>query len=290
MELQRLTLRRSTAVAPLLARLLSSEASCSRAECLALSAAATAAGSSAWAEVVSLEPQRQLEQPLPDAQQQAAQKQLSVSVHFFDSAAGPGSAPPSGGPSPGQLRCTVALGHVLLAHAPGFVANMLLLARQYQVGAAWQPGRAAAACGPLGSLAGGPSAVLAIPAATSAGAVPGAAPGEPTGQPSGGSDASSGAAPGTPSLLAQALQPHLLLECRVAQLQLLALSSQAPQAAALALQLRHLELRSGALSWEAPWNSRLRHALLAPPQGERVARRGATGCAGLLDSPDGHAW
>lgn len=269
-ELQQLALRRSTAAAPLLAHVLSPNAGGGRqAVRRALSAAAAAAGSSAWVEVVSLDPQQTPEPDLRGAQPQAAQKQLAVSVHFFDSAAGPGAAPPSGALAPGQLRCSVALGRVLLAHAPCFVTSMLLLAKQYQVGASWQPGgTAAAAGGPAGSSTGSVPAVVVTESAepTHAGR-----DGEPLEHSSSNGVAGSGSAhhsASTPSLLAQALQPQLLLECRVAELQLLALSSQAPQAAALAVLLQQLELRSGALNWEAPWNSRLRHALLAPPQGK----------------------
>ncbi|KAL4436856.1 hypothetical protein ABPG75_003995 [Micractinium tetrahymenae] len=270
-ELQQLTLRRSTAAAPLLTHILSPSggAAVGQAEQRALSAAAAAAGSSAWVEVLSLEPEQPLKPPSPRSQQQAAQTQLAVSVHYFDSAAGPGSALPSGAPAPGQLRCSIALGRVLLAHAPGFVTNMLLLAKQYPACASGQPAQAAAAASALdGSHAGGLAGPTGAEAEPAGAAEPATEPGLGSGGGSSGSSGSGGSSgAASTSLLAQALQPQLLLECRVAQLELLALASQAPEAAALALLLRQLELRSGALNWEAPWNSRLRHALLAPPPG-----------------------
>jgi hypothetical protein len=68
--------------------------------------------------------------------------------------------------------------------------------------------------------------------------------------------------------LSQALHPQLVLSCRVAQVEVAALSSQTSEAAAALLLLRELELRSGDLGWDAPWNNHLRQALLAPSQGE----------------------
>ncbi len=275
-ELEQLALRRSTAAAPLLANLLSPGGSGRQADRLALSAATAAAGSSAWAEVLSLEPQQPLEPPYgAPFQQKEAGKQLAVSVHFFDTAAGPGAAPPTGALAPGRVRCSVALGRVLVAHAPGFVTNMVLLTRQYQAGAGWQLGGAEAGVGGMGAHAGDSPGALGTMAEDLALARPAEEPPEHSNGTGGASDVDGGSRSGAPSPLAQTLQPQLVLECRVSQLELLALSSQAPEAAALVLRLRQLELRSGPLNWEAPWNSRLRHALLSPPQGEPGRMGGA---------------
>ena len=267
-ELHQLTLRRSTAAAPLLGAMLtpggaaSGAAAAVQPDRLALAAAVAAAGSSSWVEVLSLEAEQPVQAASPPEQQQQQQKQqqLAVSVHFFDSAAAPGGARPQGSPTPGQLRCTARVGRLLVAHAPGFVSNLLLLARQYEAGAA-----AAAMFNALPVAGSSPLPRPAAPA-SDASQPEGAAAGERSGGASGSS---------SPSSLAQALQPQLLVECRLAQVELLALSSQAPEAAAVALLLRQLDLHSGALNWEAPWNTRLRHTLLAPAQGE--AWRALTG-------------
>lgn len=275
-ELQQLTLRRSTAAAPLLTHVLAPgtagtagtagpDSEQRGTELGALAAAAAAAGSSSWVEVLCLEAPLAPAgtPPSPAASKQLMQQQQpAVSVHFFDTAAGPSAAGAASGTAataaPGQLRCSVSLGRLLLAHAPGFATNLLLLARQYE-------GGTALAVLPDGIPAAPPATPTKQAAATRAAA---ASPFPDAVSPAGGSNIGANGANGTnPSVLAQAMQPQLLLECRVGQVDLALLSSQAADATALVLALRQLELRSGPLNWEAPWSSRLRRTLLAPAQG-----------------------
>jgi hypothetical protein len=216
-----------------------------------------------------------------------AQQQTAVSLRYYNTAAAaPDSARGSATRPPGStstLRCSVALGRLLLAHAPGFVTHLAVVVGQYAAGGAaagvvQQPvtsaqqlsngsdepdnsnspsnsnSNSSAAAG--ASKAGGPAVATQPPEASPA--LQSAE--QPADQAAAGSS--------SPSLLTQALQPQLALECRVGRVELVALSSQAADAAAAVLLLRQLELRSGDLNWQAPWNGHLRSALLAPSRGE----------------------
>ena len=254
MELQRLSLRRSTAAMPLLSCLLACNggaASSAQQQALAAAAAAAAsAGSSSWVDVLALEAdgQQQSAAAAPHlSPQQQARARLAVSVHFWDQAARPGSPGAGSGapPAPGQLHCSVAVGRLLLAHAPGFLTHLALFAGQYSAAASISPFSG-------GRLPGGSSSGLLL--GGSSGAASRATSPERPGPPGSaaaaaaaadGAAAGEGAAPegrGKP-LLAQALQPHVQLEWRVGQLEVVALASEAPDAAAAVLLLRQLELR-----------------------------------------------
>lgn len=304
-ELRHLSLCRSTAAAPLLSCLLGGPAATpteQRQRALAAAeAAAASGGSSSWVEVVTLEADDQQASPAaaPHLTQRA---RLAVSVHYFDQAAAPGTPGAGSGapPAPGQLHCSVAVGRLLLAHAPGFATSLVLFAGQYSAVSSVSPFVGGL---PRGRLPGASSASLRSSRAASP-AKPASAASLPTSPGAAAAaaaplegDAAGQAGEGR-SLLAQTLQPKLALECRIAQLELAALASQAPDAAAAVLLLRQAELHrcaaggaqaaaaaspgamrnstcaavrwppcSGSLSWGAPWNSHLRHALLAPPAG-----------------------
>ena len=270
-ELHQCSLRRSTAAVPLLPRLLAA----STADTTAFAggsfgnleqqaAAVMAAGSSAWVEVLALEPEPPTPASHPGKQQQREEAKLAVSFRYFNTTGAHGdasSSSSSGGKTVagGQLRCAVSLGRLLVAHSPGFATNLLLFAGQY--GAANARANSAAVA-KHSSSNGGDGPADGGSTSTSRRASP-VKPAAATG-----SVAAAQQEAGGPSLLEQALQPQQLLECRVAQVQLAALASQAPGAAAVALLLQQPELRSGALNWGQPWNSHLRNALLAPAHGE----------------------
>lgn len=259
-ELQRLSLRRNTAAAPLLAHLLvplgdplgggaDSDAMGSRLQAVAAAAAVAVAGSDSWVDVVALEadPQQSAAAEAHMTQRQQAQAHLAVSLHYYDSGAGPnvpaGAAKP---PAVGQLRCSVAVGRLLVAHAPGFATSLLLFAGQFSAAAAASPfvGKRlpGSSSGDLagGSAAGSPVRSPYKGAAAEPPRLPSAGAALP--QPSEPETQTGGDAAGTP-LLVQAMQPQLLLECRVAEVELAVLASQAPDAAAAVLLLRQLELR-----------------------------------------------
>jgi hypothetical protein len=274
-ELQQCSLRRSTAAAPLLPRLLAAStadgaamAGGSLGSLEQQAAAVMAAGSSDWVEVLALEPEPPTPASHPGKQQQREEAKLAVSFQYFNTTGAPGDAASSRGggkaAADGQLRCAVALGRLLLAHSPGFATNLLLFAGQN--GAATAPASSAVVAKNSSSSSNGSDEPAGGGSASTSRT---ASPVKPVATTSPGAAAQQEA--GSPSLLEQALQPQLLLECRVAQVQLAALASQAPGAAAAALLLQQLELRSGALNWGQPWNSHLRNALLAPAQGELVA-------------------
>lgn len=251
-ELQQLSLRRSTAAVPLLSHLLghSGRSSSEQQALAAAAAAAAAAGSGSWVDVLLLEVDGQLSSPAAAPHlslQQQAQARLAVSVHFYDQSARPGArASRAGGPhTPSQLHCTAAVGRLLVAHAPGFATHLALFAAQYSTAASASPFSG-------GRLPGeSSSSSLLLPAGSPASSR--AASPERPGQPGsaaaaatassaagGAEDAAEG---GSSSLLAQALLPHVQLEWRVSQLELAALSSEAPEASAAVLLLRQLELR-----------------------------------------------
>lgn len=252
-ELQQLSLRRSTAAVRLLSHLLghSGHSSSAQQALAAAAAAAASAGSGSWVDVLLLEADGQLSSPAAAphlSQQQQAQARLAVSVHFYDQSARPGARASSGGVphTPGQLHCTAAVGRLLVAHAPGFVTHLALFAAQYSTAASVSPFSGGRLPG-----GGGSSSSLLLPAGSPAPSR--AASPERPGQPhsaaaaaattSGVADAEGAAEGGSSSLLAQALLPHVQLEWRVGQLELAALSSEAPDASAAVLLLQQLELR-----------------------------------------------
>lgn len=322
LEVQQCSLRRSTASAVLVAQLLAaSQGNTSTAgsdrelwaetgqqqaavhgrgradgDRQALAAAAAAAGSSSWVDVLSLDANEQQAERPTASKETDAQQQTAVSLRYFNTAvAAPDSARGSATRPPGStstLRCSVALGRLLLAHAPGFVTHLAVVVGQYAAGAAaaagavQQPGTSAqqlsnrsdepddsnspSSAGAGVSKAGGPAVATQPPEVSPA--LQSAE--QPAEQAAAGS--------GSPSLLTQALQPQLALEFRVGRVELVALSSQAADAAAAVVLLRQLELRSGDLNWQAPWNGHLRSALLAPSRGEleRTVNMDQCGAAG----------
>ena len=235
MELRRLSLRRSAAAAPLASLLLPPPGSLSDSSAAALEArraatatavaAAAAAGSVSWVDVLVLEADAQQQQPDMQRHPEGADaSQLAASLHYYDTNAAPSATRAA---SPGRRRCVLAVGRLLLAHAPGFATSLCLFASHYS---------AAASAGVLGdSRFRGSSGVELASAA-------GSPPGSPTAPapPATGQSAAGGA---PPLLLLQALQPQLELECRLSQLEVAALASQAAGAAAAVLLLRQLELR-----------------------------------------------
>ena len=259
-QLKQCSLLRSTAAAQLLSRLLSAGLDSSRGGGgeAASQQSASAGGSSGghgWVQVVSFE--AELQPPSPrgspskhqneqQQQQQQHEPQLAVSGHYYDTALLEGH----GGLGPAQQRCSIAVGRVVLAHAPGFAANLALFVGEYS-----DPGSACSSSGGDDNTLVQQTQPRTPPALLLAA--------------NGDADASSGSSSSSssPSLLEQLLQSQLLLECRVSRLDLAVLSSQAPDASAALLTLRQLAVHGGGLDWEAPWSSHLRHSLLAPPQG-----------------------
>lgn len=245
----------------------------------ALAAAASVAGSSSWVEVVALEGEQQEQATPPPSPGQQEVARAAVSVHYYDTTAAPrGQARSSGFPGSSKpqgaaLRCSVTVGRLLLAHAPGLLTNLLLLAGQYSAG-----GGPAVAPSASGVMLGSSDSLCAPGDGGTSKAGSPANPAASAGSLDWQATESADAASSSPSLLAQALQPQLVLSCRVAQVEVAALSSQASEAAAVLLLLRELELRSGPLNWEAPWNNHLRHALLAPTHGE--PRQPPSACCG----------
>lgn len=256
-ELHQLSLRRSAAAVQLLSRLLGlcgrsvSVSSAGHQALAAAAAAAASAGSGSWVDVLVLEADGQPPSPAAAAHlspQQQARAQLAVSVHYYDQAARPGgSASTAGGPlTPGQLHCSAAVGRLLVAHAPGFLTHLALFAGQYS---------AAASVSTLsgGRLPGHSSSSLLLPGGSPAPsrATSPERPGHPGSSAAaagcGAAEAEAAAgdagAGGKPGLLAQALLPHVQLEWRIGQLEVVALSSEAPEASAVVLLLRQLELR-----------------------------------------------
>lgn len=253
-ELQHLTLRRSPVAIPLLSRLLAAAGAGAgrgtarhKQAVAAAAAAADSAGSSSWVEVVALQADEQQPSPATAAhlsKQQQERARLAVSVHYFDQAAAPGaSTVGSGKPvAPGQLHCSVAVGRLLLAHAPGFLTSLVLFGRQCTAAASASPFRGGRL--PRGRLLGASSTSLWSSRGGNPSKTAAVEHSQPTSPRSpGGSDSEGGSSEGgRVPLLVQALRPQLQLECRVAQLEVAVLSSQAPEAAAAVLLLRQLEL------------------------------------------------
>lgn len=237
-ELRRLSLRRSAAAAALVALMLpppgslnnlGSAAQAERQAAIAVAAAAAAAGSASWVDVLALEADAKHAQEAQLQHERADASQMALSLHYFDTSAAPSATRAA---SAGRRRCVLAVGRLLMAHAPGFATSLLLFARQYSAASSagvWDGGRPRGASGSelpsaAASLAGTPVKQQALAAAE-----------PPSKEQAAGS--------GSPSLLLQALQPGLELECRLAQFEVAALVSQAPDAAAAVLLLRQLELR-----------------------------------------------
>lgn len=251
-ELQQLSLRRSTAAVPLLSHLLrySGNSGGEQQALAAAAAAAASAGSGSWVDVLLLEADGQPPSPAAAphlSPQQQARARLAVSVHFYDQSARPGG-PASGSVTPhtpSQLHCTAAVGRLLVAHAPGFLTHLALFAGQYSAAASVSPFTR----GRLPGLSSSSSLLLPPGSPAPSKAASPERPGQPGSAaataPSGAADAgpAGDAGGGSRPLLAQALLPQAQLEWRIGQLELAALSSEAPGASAAVLLLSQLELR-----------------------------------------------